>query len=403
MRVTITPSKAKGTVKAPPSKSIAHRMLIAGALSDGVSIIHGIDLSQDIKATLRCLGELGAEYTIEGDTVRIGGCKPSAVKKKVYLDCGESGSTLRFLLPLCLLSGKEAVLTGSPTLLSRPLEVYQKLCASQNIEYRHCDDGIHVCGTLKPGDYKVPGNVSSQFVSGLLFALPLLGKPSTVTISAPIESVPYIELTLQALSKFGVNAEWSGERTISISKSKYTACETTVEGDYSNAAFFDALNLLGNDITVEGLDPDSKQGDKVYRKMFPLLASGTPSLHFGDCIDLAPICFALSAALHGGVFNGTRRLAIKESDRANSMAEELRKFGARVTVNEDSVIVLPQDFHAPKEILNSHNDHRIVMSLSVLLTLVGGTIDNAEAVNKSFPGFFEKLSSLGIEVKYEND
>ena len=403
MRVTITPSKAKGTVKAPPSKSIAHRMLIAGALSDGVSIIHGIDLSQDIKATLRCLGELGAEYTIEGDTVRIGGCKPSAVKKKVYLDCGESGSTLRFLLPLCLLSGKEAVLTGSPTLLSRPLEVYQKLCASQNIEYRHCDDGIHVCGTLKPGDYKVPGNVSSQFVSGLLFALPLLGKPSTVTISAPIESVPYIELTLQALSKFGVNAEWSGERTISISKSKYTACETTVEGDYSNAAFFDALNLLGNDITVEGLDPDSKQGDKVYRKMFPLLASGTPSLHFGDCIDLAPICFALSAALHGGVFNGTRRLAIKESDRANSMAEELRKFGARVTVSEDSVIVLPQDFYAPKEILNSHNDHRIVMSLSVLLTLVGGTIDNAEAVNKSFPGFFEKLSSLGIEVKYEND
>ena len=403
MRVTIKPSRAKGTVKAPPSKSIAHRMLIAGALSEGESVIHGISLSQDIKATLRCLAALGAEYTLDGDTVRIGKCKPSAVKKKVILDCGESGSTLRFLLPLCLLSGKEAVLTGSPTLLSRPLEVYSRLYASQNIEYRHEADGIHVCGVLKPGDFKIPGNVSSQFVSGLLFALPLLGKPSTITISAPIESVPYIELTLQALSRFGVSAQWSGERTISVGKSRYTSLETTVEGDYSNAAFFDALNLLGGEVTVEGLDPDSKQGDKVYEKMFPLLAAGTPSLHFGDCIDLAPICFALSAALHGGVFNGTRRLAIKESDRANSMAEELRKFGARVTVNEDSVIVLPQAFHAPDGILDSHNDHRIVMSLSVLLTLVGGTIDNAEAVSKSFPGFFDELSSLGIEVEYEND
>lgn len=403
MRVTIKPSRAKGTVKAPPSKSIAHRMLIAGALSEGESVIHGISLSQDIKATLRCLAALGAEYTLDGDTVRIGKCKPSAVKKKVLLDCGESGSTLRFLLPLCLLSGKEAFLTGSPTLLSRPLDVYSKLCASQNIEYRHESDGIHVCGVLKPGDYKIPGNVSSQFVSGLLFALPLLGKPSTITISAPIESVPYIELTLQALSRFGVSAQWSGERTISVGKSRYTSLETTVEGDYSNAAFFEALNILGGDVTIEGLDPDSKQGDKVYKKMFPLLAAGTPSLHFGDCIDLAPICFALSAALHGGVFNGTRRLAIKESDRANSMAEELRKFGARVTVNEDSVIVLPQAFHAPDGILDSHNDHRIVMSLSVLLTLVGGTIDNAEAVSKSFPGFFDELSSLGIEVEYEND
>lgn len=403
MRVTITPSTAKGTVKAPPSKSIAHRMLIAGALSDGESVIHGISLSQDINATLRCLVALGAEYKVDGDTVRIGKCKPSAVKKKVLLDCGESGSTLRFLLPLCLLSGKEAILTGSPTLLSRPLDVYSRLCVSQNIECRHEADGIHVCGVLKPGNYKIPGNVSSQFISGLLFALPLLGKPSTITISAPIESVPYIELTLQALSRFGVSAKWTGERTISVGKGGYSPLETTVEGDYSNAAFFDVLNLLGGDVTVEGLDPESKQGDKVYKKMFPLIAAGTPSLHFGDCIDLAPICFALSAALHGGVFNGTRRLAIKESDRANSMAEELRKFGARVTVNEDSVIVLPKEFHAPDGVLDSHNDHRIVMSLSVLLTLVGGTIENAQAVDKSFPGFFDELSSLGIEVKYEND
>lgn len=403
MRVTISPSKAVGTVAAPPSKSMAHRLLIAGALAEGKSVIHGIHLSQDISATLRCLKALGAEFELDGDTVTIGGCKPSAIRKGVVLDCGESGSTIRFLLPLCLLSGKEVILTGTPYLLERPMEIYEKLCMQNGIEYRKQDDGIHVKGFLKAGDFRIPGNVSSQFISGLLFALPLLGKAGTVTVLPPIESVPYIDLTLQALNQFGVEARWQDERTLYVPAGGYTPCDTTVEGDYSNAAFFEALNLLGGDVTITGLSGNSRQGDRVYQKMFPLIKAGSASLHLGDCIDLAPICFALASACHGGIFNGTRRLALKESNRAEAMAQELRKFGVNVSTDENHVVILPADFHAPNETLSGHNDHRVVMSLAVLLTRCGGSIDGAEAVSKSFPDFFEKLQSLGIEVHYEND
>lgn len=401
MKVTITPGKASGCVTAPPSKSMAHRLLIAGALGEGESVIHGISLSEDIKATLRCLESLGAQYTMEQDTVCIGACHPASLRKKAVLDCGESGSTLRFLLPLCLLSGKEAVLTGTPYLLDRPMEIYEKLCAQHGIEYRKETDGIHVKGVLKPGNFRLPGNVSSQFISGLLFALPLLGKPSTITVTPPVESVPYIDLTMQALNRFGVEAAWKNERTIQVPGCLYHPCEAAVEGDYSNAAFFEALNVLGGSVSVEGLDPASRQGDRVYEKMFPLLKAGTPSLYLGDCIDLAPICFALAAACHGGIFNGTRRLAIKESNRATAMAEELRKFGADVVVEENHVVVYPTSFHTPDGVLCGHNDHRVVMSLAVLLTLVGGSIDGAEAVSKSFPDFFKALSALGIGVTYE--
>ena len=403
MNVTITPGKAHGVITAPPSKSMAHRLLIAGALSEGKSTICGISLSKDIEATLRCLHALGAEYTLEGDKVTIGSLRPACAAKKAVLDCGESGSTLRFLLPLCLLSGKEIILTGSDYLLERPMEIYEKLCRQNGFDYQKKSDGIHVKGVLKPGEYRVPGNVSSQFISGLLFALPLLSGDSKISITPPVESVPYIELTLDALHTFGVDAVFENERTIRVPSAHFSPRGVTVEGDYSNAAFFEALNVLGGDVTIEGLLPDSRQGDRAYRKMFPLLRAGTASLHLGDCIDLAPICFALAAVLHGGIFGGTRRLAMKESDRASAMAEELRKFGTRVTVGENHVVIVPTDFHAPNGILCGHNDHRVVMSLAVLLTRTGGTISGAEAVNKSFPGFFEALSSLGIGVKYENN
>ncbi len=402
MRVTIHPSKAIGTVAAPPSKSMAHRLLIAGALADGKSTIRGIHLSQDISATLRCLKALGAEYELNGDTVTIGGCKPNLLRKGTVLDCGESGSTLRFLLPLCLLSGKEAVLTGTPYLLDRPMDIYEKLCLQNGMVYHKESDGIHVKGLLKSGDFRIPGNVSSQFISGLLFALPLLGRSGTITVLPPIESVPYIDLTLQALNQFGVEARWQDERTLYVPAGGYTPCDTTVDGDYSNAAFFEALNVLGGKVAITGLSQDSRQGDRVYQKMFPLIKAGTASLHLGDCIDLAPICFATAAACHGGIFNGTRRLAIKESNRAEAMAQELRKFGVNVSVEDNHVVIFPAAFHAPNEILSGHNDHRVVMALAVLLTLCGGTIEGAEAVSKSFPDFFEKLGSLGIEVQYEN-
>jgi 3-phosphoshikimate 1-carboxyvinyltransferase len=231
----------------------------------------------------------------------------------------------------------------------------------------------------------------------------MLRGDSRIKIIPPIESRSYIELTIKALSLFGISVRWSDDNTIYIRGSqKYVPTDLTVEGDYSGAAFIDALGVFNNDINVDGLTPDSLQGDKVYKLLFDMLKKGVPTIHISNCPDLGPILFAVAAAKHGGVFTGTKRLKIKESDRASAMAEELAKFGVSVTVYDDKTVVYPAAFHQPTEVLSGHNDHRIVMALSILLTLTGGEISGAEAVNKSYPSFFEDLKSLGIEVvKYE--
>lgn len=402
MKVTITPSKAHGKVEAPPSKSLAHRLLICAGMSVGESIIHGISDSEDVSATLDCLAAFGAKYErIDGgDTIKITGVDFTSAIPKSELCCRESGSTLRFFIPPALLSGSTVMFRGSETLMKRPMEVYKKLCDDGKMLFVQDGNSIVARGKLTSGDYTVVGNISSQFISGLLFALPLCEGDSTINITPPIESRSYIDLTLSALKTFGVEALWRDEHIISIRGSqRYRASEATVEGDYSNAAFLDALTVLGGDIKTEGLMSESLQGDSVYPKYFEMIAKGSPAIHLGDCPDLGPIMFALAAAKYGGIFSGTRRLKIKESDRANAMAEELRKFGVSVTVNEDSVVIFPAEFHKPSEPLCGHNDHRIVMSLAVLLTLTGGEIEGAEAVTKSFPDFFEKISALGIGVK----
>ncbi len=399
MKIKINPSKANGEIKAPPSKSIAHRLLICSGLAEGKSIVHGIAPSEDVLATLDCLKALGATYTTDGDTVTINGTKPFGSGSAELL-CRESGSTLRFFVPICLLNGNEYKFVGSQTLLKRPMSVYEDICKEQGILYCNNGESISIRGTLKSGAYKVKGNISSQFISGLLFALPLLEGDSTINIVPPIESCSYINLTIQALSEFGITIKWQDERTLYIKGGqRYIPNEVTVEGDYSNAAFFDALNHVGGYVKVSGLSDSSLQGDRAYSKFFDMLDRGTPSIHIADCPDLGPILFALAACKNGGVFTGTKRLKIKESDRAAAMATELEKFGASVTVNENSVIVYPANFHAPKEALYGHNDHRIVMSLAVLLSITGGEVDGAEAVAKSMPDFFEKYKSIGIEVK----
>lgn len=401
MKVTINKSPASGTVTAPPSKSMAHRMLICGGLARGRSIIHGIAPSEDVLATLDCLSSLGANCTYENDTVIIDGIDGLAVPRDT-LKCRESGSTLRFFMPLCMISGKEACLTGSETLLRRPLSVYENICDKQNILYINNGNSITLRGQLKSGDYKIPGNISSQFISGLLFALPLLPGDSTIDIVPPIESCSYINLTIRALGDFGIKAEWIDERTLHIpGGQKYSPGEVYVEGDYSNGAFFAALDVLGGNVKVEGLRDDSIQGDRVYTRYFEQLSKGTSAINISDCPDLGPILFAVAAAKSGGVFTGTKRLKIKESDRAAAMAEELAKFGVSTKVEENTAVVYPIEFHPPREILYGHNDHRIVMALSVLLTLTGGSIDGAEAVKKSMPDFFDKIQSLGVDVQYE--
>lgn len=400
MRVTIYPSKASGVILAPPSKSVAHRALICGALTNGC-IIRNCGQSQDVEATLRCLQSLGAFVHRVDYGIEIGGLNPNTVPENTVLDCGESGSTLRFLLPLCLLSGKKVTLKGHGRLMQRPMEIYQKLCVDNGFLFSQVGDRITVCGNLQSGRYSIPGNVSSQFITGLLFALSQLPGESRVEVTGQFESASYIDVTLSVFSAFGLSIKRE-DNTFVLSRNCPLACsEYTVEGDCSNAAFLDAFNLLGGDVKVLSLSPETPQGDWVYRKMYAELKADKRVFDLSDCPDLGPIMFALAAALDGAKFTGTARLRIKESDRCQTMAEELAKFGISVNIGDNSVQILPGKLTTPSVPLDGHNDHRIVMALSLLCSITGGTILGAEAVAKSYPNYFEAIQSLGILLNIE--
>lgn len=404
MKVTIEPSRLCGTIQAPPSKSAAHRALIAAALAEGKSTIRGVALSDDICATIDCLRSLSIPIEIEGDEVTVTGRGIAGLDPIRPLDCRESGSTLRFLIPLCLLSGRRATLTGSERLLSRPLGVYENLFAAHGVLFERGARTLTVEGNLPIGDLTLSGEVSSQFVTGLLLALGATGKPARLHLSGKIESRSYIDLTLDAMRKFGVSARWEDERTLAVPIGGYRPTDLAVEGDYSGAAFFYALAGMGFPVSVTGLDPDSRQGDRVCVDLFRRLAEDCATISVADCPDLAPILMTFGAMRHGVILTDTRRLRIKESDRAVVMAKELQKCGAVVTVEENRVTVRGGDaLHPPKTPLSGHNDHRVVMSLAVLLTAFGGTIEGAEAVKKSYPKFFDDLISVGAEVRFEND
>lgn len=398
MRVSIKPSRVCGEISAPPSKSMAHRLLISAALCRQKSEISNVAFSDDIRATLGALRSLGAKCTASGDRVTVEGIDFTAPFSEIKIDCIECGSTLRFIIPLCLLTGAPTEITGSRKLLSRPLSVYEQICKENNFRFENNGSKILLEGKLTAGDYVVPGNISSQFVSGLLFALPLLKGDSTVTVTKPVESLSYIKMTLDAMRLFGIDLDWNDGKIFIKGGSQYAPLNAAVEGDYSNAAFFEALNLVGGDVYVKGLNPDSLQGDRVYKEYFEKLKNGNAVIDIGDCPDLGPVLIAAAAALGGGRFVGTARLKIKESDRGEAMRQELLKFGVNITVKDNEIIVPNECLSTPKEPIFGHHDHRIVMANSVLLTKTGGVIDGAEAVNKSFPDFFEKLSSLKVEV-----
>lgn len=401
MKVRITPGTANGIVMAPPSKSMAHRLLICAGLSEGTSIVDHIDLSEDIKATLGILKKLGATYVIEKRQVIITGIGQKRMQADELLDSKESGSTLRFFIPIVLTSGQDYQFTGAKRLLERPLGVYEDLCKEQGIVFEKSEERLRVAGQLKAKHYQVPGNISSQFITGLLFALPLLSRDSVLEVLPPIESQPYIHMTLEALELFGIVVKRE-ENTFYISgNQKYQSTNVTVEGDYSNAAFLEAFSLLGGKVEVDGLREDSLQGDQVYRKYYQELQKERPVLDLAECPDLGPILMGMAAALYGARFTGTRRLKIKESDRGTVMAEELAKFGILVDVKENEIVVYPGELKTPTEPLSSHNDHRIAMTMATLCTVVGGTIEGAEAVRKSFPDYYDVIEQLGISVTRE--
>lgn len=402
MKATFKPCSLKGSINAPPSKSMAHRYLIGAALTKEKCVISGLDYSEDILATIDCLNALGAEISIENDKVTVNSEGFMKIQPTV-LDCRESGSTLRFFIPLALCAGKRITLQGNSRLFERPLDIYEKLCVENGFEFIKNKNSVTVCGKLKSGHYEIDGSISSQFITGLIFALVYLNEEASIRIIPPFESRSYINLTLSALKSFGADIKFENEYKIVIRKAELHSFSGTVEGDYSNAAFLEAFNYIGSDIVINNLNAESLQGDKIYKDYFDKLSDGTPILDITDCPDLGPVLIALASLKNGATLTGTDRLKIKESDRGQVMHEELVKLGGGLIFGENYITVPKIDFNNTDVALDGHNDHRIVMALSLILSKISGKIVGTEAVRKSYPSFFDDIKKLGAKVKINYD
>lgn len=399
MKVKILPSKTSGEVSAPPSKSFAHRYLIGSVLSRGKCVIKNIADSDDISATLSCIEQLGGSVTKDGNTVTVIPTNEKQIENAVF-DCKESGSTLRFFIPVVLATGaKNCTFLGSERLLARGIKEYEKLFENSDVKINSDEKSIEVNGTLSAGNYEISGEVSSQYTTGMLFALSVLDGKSTLKITGNAESRAYVDMTIKVLRDFGADIAEPEKNFFEINgKGRLSPGEFTVEGDWSNAAFLIALSRLVGTISVSGLNENSVQGDRFCTAAFDALDGENAEIDLKDCPDLAPILFSYAAYKNGGKFINTRRLRVKESDRANVMAEELKKFGAKVKVYENSVEIEKTQLKPPIVPLCGHNDHRIVMALSVLAAVFGAEIDGAEAVNKSYPDFFRVIKKAGVNV-----
>lgn len=399
MKVKILPSKTSGEVSAPPSKSFAHRYLIGSVLSRGKCVIKNIADSDDISATLSCIEQLGGSVTKDGNIVTVIPTNEKQIENAVF-DCKESGSTLRFFIPVVLATGaKNCTFLGSERLLARGIKEYEKLFENSDVTIKSDEKSIEVNGTLSAGNYEISGEVSSQYTTGMLFALSRLSGKSTLKITGNAESRAYVDMTIKVLKDFGADIAEPEKNFFEINgKGRLSPGEFTVEGDWSNAAFLIALSRLVGTISVSGLNENSVQGDRFLSVAFDALDGENAEIDLKDCPDLAPILFSYAAYKNGGKFINTRRLRVKESDRANVMAEELKKFGANVKVYENSVEIEKTQLKPPIVPLCGHNDHRIVMALSVLAAVFGAEIDGAEAVNKSYPDFFRVIKKAGVNV-----
>ena len=419
MDIKIMKSADGGRVSAIASKSQAHRLLIGAALAFGPTHLVCGETSDDINATVRCLTALGAHITTNGSAFDITPI-PRPVPTGHTLDCGESGSTLRFMLPVACALGSGATFLMSGRLPTRPLSpLYEELTGHGCALSMKGKSPLYTGGQLSGGRFLIPGNISSQFISGLLLALPLAREDSLIDIGGIVESRPYIDMTLSALKIFGVTVKANVHSFTVPGRQSFTSPgECVVEGDWSNAAFWLALGAVGpKSITVTGLDVSSPQGDKAileFLKRFgaSVEASGDTvtvsrgdlngiDINAGDTPDLVPILAAVAAVSAGQtVISKADRLRIKESDRLKTVTETLSTLGADIAETEDGLIIngKPQ-LHGG--VVSSHGDHRIAMMTAVISTACSEpvTIQDAHAVNKSYPGFFEDFSGLGGAVQ----
>ena len=412
MDVTIIPSRLRGTVTPPSSKSVAHRALIAAALSGGFSIISNLGDSKDIQATRRCLSNLSTWIEdLSPDKVRVHGIGHSLVQAGPFpvLDCGESGSTLRFLIPVALLVQGEAQFTGRGRLMERPLKPYEDLFREKGLTWKLEDSVLTLDGgrgydtlALDPGEYRLPGNVSSQFITGLLFVLPLLDGDSDLVLTSPLESRGYVDLTLDVLRTFGIRVEERADAFHVPGSQHYESRDFTVEADWSQAAFWYAANFAGGQVDIQGLNMDSKQGDKVIALQYWKLAKpGEAELDVSQCPDLVPPLAAM-AAVRAGTTHLTHaaRLRMKESDRLSTVAAALRAMGAQVEEGPDSLTIHGRERLPGGGTVDCCNDHRIAMMAAVSAAFAQAPVKllGAECVRKSYPEFWNHFIQLGGEA-----
>lgn len=415
--VRVMPTIFNGVVTLPPSKSDVHRAILCAALSRGKSVISPVDLSQDILATIDCARALGAEITVDGNTAYIDGTN-LFTNEEAVLNCRESGSTLRFFIPVAAVGGVKTTFIGKGRLPQRPIGIYLDClpkagvnCATQG------GLPLEISGKLQGGEFVVPGDVSSQFITGLLLALPLTGKDSKIILSSSLESVGYIDMTIRTMAEFGVNVETTDYGYFIKGGQSYKPCNYICEGDWSQAGFFMAAGALGGNVTLKGLRVDSIQGDRACLDIFSKFGAKV-TINDGDINvtvdklkgieidarqipDLVPI-FAVTAAFAEGTTNiyGAERLRIKESDRLNAISTCLQKIGADVIEKPDGLIINGVK-QANGGSVEGYNDHRIVMSMSIAVEKSTNPIEitDKESINKSYPAFFEDYKGIMGKVE----
>lgn len=390
MDITIYPGKLHGAVTAIPSKSQAHRLLICAAFSNMPTTLYCPETNQDIEATAGCLNALGALVHRTQTGYMVSPCKN--IPRTTVMDCGESGSTLRFILPIVCALGVETTIHMSGRLPCRPLSpLWEELERMGCTLTRPTQTTIHSSGRLRPGEYTIAGNVSSQFITGLLFALSLLDGESQITVTGTLQSKPYVEMTQKALADFSVDTT---RFRVHGSIPFHSPGNVRVEGDWSNAAFFLAAAGMGNAVTVLNLDPQSPQGDRVVTDILSS-RSDVPVISVADIPDLVPILAVYFASKHGAVFTDVARLRLKESDRVASVSNLLHALGIRVESDENTLTVYSGQFSGG--IVDACADHRIAMAAGIAATVASGpvTIIGADCVAKSYPGFWQEYKRLG--------
>lgn len=390
MEITLFPGKLRGTVAAIPSKSQAHRMLICAAFADGPTTIVCPQTNQDMDATADCLNALGTAITRTPDGYQV--IPATVIPDSARLNCHDSGSTLRFLLPLAGALGVDTTFLLEGRLAQRPLSPLWEEMERMGCQLsRPTENTIHCTGRLHSGEYTVDGSISSQFITGLLLAASRIPGESRIRLTGKVESRPYITMTQLAMATFGME---SAALCISGGKPFHSPGQVTVEGDWSNGTFWLAAQALGNDVQVQNLNPSSPQGDRAALTLLPQLRENL-TICAADIPDLVPILAVVAACNRGAVFTDIRRLRLKESDRVRTILALLKSLGGHAEATENTLTVFGTGLTGGT--VDAANDHRIAMAAAIAATVCTGnvTIRGAECVNKSYPNFFEEYSRLG--------